>query len=96
LGERNLARVTANIAFSLAAAVVSLAIVALAGLKGDWAVAAVYAALVLGFLARASFGRDASRAKSSSEDPPPAEGPRQVGPEHEPERRLKSARFRRR
>jgi hypothetical protein len=88
--------VTANIAFSLAAAVVSLAIVVLAGLKGDWAVAAVYAALVLGFLARASFGRSASPAKSSSEDPPQAEDPRQVGPEHEPERRLKSARFRRR
>ncbi|HEX4435821.1 MAG TPA: hypothetical protein VH061_03405 [Solirubrobacteraceae bacterium] len=86
---------TANIAFSLAAAVVSLAIVVLAGLKGDWAVAAVYAALVLGFLARASFGRGA-RAESSSGDPPQTEEPRQVGPEHEPERRLKSARFRRR
>jgi hypothetical protein len=87
--------VTANIAFSLAAAVVSLAIVVLAGLKGDWAVAAVYAALVLGFLARASFGRTAR-----SESPPPGpeteEDQSSGGPEHEPERRLKAARFRRR
>jgi hypothetical protein len=99
--------VTANIAFSLAAAVVSLAIVVLAGLKGDWAVAAVYVALVLGFLARASFGRGARAAASSSpasdgRDHEPADGPehepvqRTGGPAHEPERRLKSARFRRR
>ena len=112
---------TANIAFSLTAAVVSLAIVVLAGLKGDWGVAAVYAALVLGFLARASFGRGARAASSSpaSDDRDrvpgrPAGGAEQEtggrvgggseqetaqrpgGPEHEPERRLKPARFRRR
>lgn len=97
---------TANIAFSLTAAVASLAIVVLAGLKGDWAVVAVYAALVLGFLARASFGRSA-RAQSStdpgSEGRPrsageilPEDVPRQAGPEHEPERQLKPARFKRR
>jgi hypothetical protein len=90
--------VTANIAFSLAAAVVSLAIVVLTGLKGDWAVAGVYAALVLGFLARASFGRSA-RVRSPEpppDDPDPAAAVRREGPEHEPERRLKPARFRRR
>jgi hypothetical protein len=90
--------VTANIAFSLAAAVVSLAIVVLTGLKGDWAVAGVYAALALGFLARASFGRG-SRVRSPeppSEDPDPPGAVRREGPEHEPERRLKPARFRRR
>jgi hypothetical protein len=89
--------VTANIAFSLSAAVVSLAIVVLAGLKRDWALAGVYAALVLGFLARASFGRGA---RERSPEPPTDEGPesapRRDGPEHEPERRLKPARFRRR
>jgi hypothetical protein len=94
-GGRKLAAVTANIAFSLSAAVVSLAIVVLAGLKGDWAVAGVYAALIAGFLARASFGRHARP------DPPEQAGPepedaRRSGPEHEPERRLKPARFRRR
>jgi hypothetical protein len=78
---------TANIAFSLCAAVVSLAIVVLAAAKGDWAVVAVYLALVAGFLARASFGR--------RDRPRPAEpGPR--GPEHEPEERLKGTRFKRR
>lgn len=100
---------TANIAFSLAAAAISLAIVVLAGLKGDWALAAVYAALVLGFFARASFGRAARAASPSpgSDDrddepsrraggPGQEPGQRAGGPEHEPERRLKSARFRRR
>jgi hypothetical protein len=77
--------VTANIAFSLGAAVVSVAIVVLAGIKGDWWVAGVYGALAAGFLARARFGR---RAREEDED---GSG----GPVHE-ERRLPSARFRRR
>jgi hypothetical protein len=79
---------TANIAFSLSAAVVSLAIVVLAGVKGDWVVVAVYAALVVGFLARASFGRG-DRTRAAEADP-------REGPEHEPERRLRRTRFRRR
>ena len=76
---------TANIAFALTAAAVSLLIVIGAALKGDWAVVAVYVLLVCGFLARAWFGRR-GRAR---EQPPP-------GPEHEPERELRRARFRRR
>jgi hypothetical protein len=87
--------VTANIAFSLTAAVASLAIVVLAGLKGDWAVAGVYAALIVGFLARASFGRRARPDPPEQVEPEPKD-PREDGPEHEPERRLKPARFRRR
>jgi hypothetical protein len=79
---------TANIAFALGAAMLSLAIVVGAGLKGDWAVVAVYALLVVGFIARAAYGR---RARTPDEPEPPA-----GGPEHEPERRLRSARFRRR
>jgi hypothetical protein len=78
---------TANIAFALGAATLSLAIVLGAALKGDWAVVAVYALLVVGFLARASYGRRARRAH---------EPDRAAGPEHQPERRLRSKRFRRR
>jgi hypothetical protein len=90
---------TANIAFSLGAAVLSLAIVIGAGLKGDWAVVAVYALLVAGFLARASFGRRARREGPQAPVSPEASErgsspPR--GPEHEPERQLGRARFRRR
>ena len=79
---------TANIAFALGAAVLSLLIVIGAALKGHWWVAAVYALLIAGFIARASYGR---RARGGSQEPPPV-----TGPEHEPERRLKAARFKRR
>jgi hypothetical protein len=75
---------TANIAFSLCAAIASLLVVVLAGVKGDWVVVAVYAALVLGFLARAALGRR----DRSSPDAPPGEEPHP--------RRLKPGRFRRR
>jgi hypothetical protein len=87
---------TANIAFALGAAVLSLAIVVGAGLKGDWAVVAVYSLLVAGFLARASYGR---RARGEGREPPgPSEpGPPAPGrPEHEPEHSLGRARFKRR
>jgi hypothetical protein len=77
--------VTANIAFSLGAAVFSVAIVALAGIKGDWWVVGVYGALAAGFIARARFGRRARRAQEDSPAAPPHE-----------ERRVRSARFRRR
>jgi hypothetical protein len=77
--------VTANIAFSLCAAVFSVAIVVLAGVKGDWWVVGVYGALAAGFLARARFGR---RARKAQEQVPAR--PRQE------ERRVRSARFRRR
>lgn len=76
---------TANIAFALSAAVLSLAVVIASALKGHWWVAAVYALLVVGFFARAAYGRR----KEEPGEPPP-------GPEHEPERRLRHARFRRR
>jgi hypothetical protein len=78
---------TANIAFALGAAVLSLVVVVLAGLKGDWWVVGVYAALALGFVARARFGQ---RARAEHDEEPPA------GPEHEDQRRLRGARFRRR
>jgi len=78
---------TANIAFALSAAVLSLVIVVGAALKGNWWVAGVYALLVAGFLGRAAYGR------ARAEPPPPPPG---TGPEHEPERRLRHARFRRR
>ncbi|MCW3033950.1 MAG: hypothetical protein QOK19_557 [Solirubrobacteraceae bacterium] len=91
---------TANIAFSIGAAVLSLAIVVGAGLKGDWAVVAVYSLLVAGFLARASFGR---RARREAPEPPASPGasehedsPAAGAPEHEPERHLRRARFKRR
>jgi hypothetical protein len=77
---------TANIAFALTAAVLSLFVVVGAALKGQWWVAAVYALLVAGFLARAAYGR--------RREEPPAAPP--SGPEHESERRLKHARFKRR
>lgn len=89
----------ANIAFSIGAAALSLAIVIGAGLKGDWAVVAVYALLVAGFLARASFGRRARREGPEAHAPPeaPESGASPRGaPEHEPERRLARARFKRR
>ncbi len=77
---------TANIAFALTAAVFSLVIVVGAALKGDWWVAAVYALLIAGFLARAAYGR----VREEPAEPPPS------GPEHEPERRLQRSRFKRR
>ena len=91
---------TANIAFALSAAAISLAIVVLAGLKGDWAVVAVYALLVAGFLARASFGRRTRRENEARRAEPealvhPPEQPAPA-PEHRPERELRGARFKRR
>ncbi len=77
---------TANIAFALSAAVLSLLVVVGAALKGHWWVAGVYALLVAGFIARAAYGRG----REEPGEPPPPE------PEHESERRLKGARFRRR
>ncbi len=95
---------TANIAFALSAAVVSLAIVVLAGIKGDWAVVAVYTLLVAGFLARAGFGRRARRElqeRSADAAGEPEHGWDETsepghGPEHRPERELRGARFKRR
>jgi hypothetical protein len=88
--------VTANIGFALSAAVLSLAIVIGAALKGHWVVAAVYALLVAGFLARAGYGRRArgsatDAAQSGEVSPGPPHAPR-----HAPERELRRARFRRR
>lgn len=77
--------VSANVVFSLCAAVASLLVVVLAGVKGDWAVVAVYAALVTGFLARAWLGR---RSHADAGDSPVP------GLKHE--RRLERPRFRRR
>jgi len=77
---------TANIAFALSAAALSLVIVVGAALKGHWWVAAVYALLLAGFLARAAYGRQRRD---------PAEPPR-PGPQHPSKRRLKPARFKRR
>jgi hypothetical protein len=82
---------TANIAFSLCAAALSVAVVALAAVKGDWWVAGVYAALAAGFIARARFGRRAREARAEREGESPPAGPR-----HEEERRVRPARFRRR
>jgi membrane protein implicated in regulation of membrane protease activity len=87
---------TANIAFALGAAVVSLAIVVGAGLKGDWTVVAVYSLLVAGFLARASFGRRARREGQEPVGPTERGPPAPARPEHEPERSLGRARFKRR
>ena len=78
---------TANIGFALCAAVLSLVVVVLAALKGDWWVVGVYALLALGFLARARFGQRAR--EQQAEQPRP-------GPEHDDRRRLRCARFRRR
>jgi len=77
---------TANIAFALSAAVLSLVVVVGSALNGHWWVAAVYALLLAGFLARAGYGR----ARKEQAEPP------RTGPEHEPERRLGHARFKRR
>jgi hypothetical protein len=87
---------TANIAFALGAAVLSLAIVVGAGLKGDWAVVAVYSLLVAGFLARAAYGRRARGAGREPPGPSEPEPPAPGRPEHEPERSLGRARFKRR
>jgi hypothetical protein len=93
---------TANIAFALSAAVLSLAIVVGAGIKGNWTVVVVYAMLLAGFLARASYGRRAHREErqrrqqlepGGADDGPPAAPP---GPEHAPERELRRAGFKRR
>jgi hypothetical protein len=79
---------TANIAFSLFAAALSVAVVVLAGLKGDWWVVGVYAALTAGFIARARFGRRAQTEREDAKEPP--------GPSHDDEPRLRPSRFRRR
>jgi hypothetical protein len=78
---------TANIAFALGAALLSLVVVVLAALKGDWWVVGVYAVLALGFVARARFGR-----RAPAEQP----GEQPKGPEHEGQRQLRGARFKRR
>ena len=78
---------TANIAFALSAAVLSLAVVVASAVKGHWWVAAVYALLVAGFIARAAYGR------RREEPPEPEPAP---GPEHLSERKLRHARFKRR
>ncbi len=77
---------TANIAFSLCAAAASLLVAVLAGFKGDWAVSAVWAALAVGFVARARYGIARRRAEQEPADPPP----------RPPRRRVQGARFRRR
>jgi membrane protein implicated in regulation of membrane protease activity len=88
---------TANIAFSIGAAALSLAIVLGAALKGDWWVAAVYALLIAGFIARASFGRRSRRERQDQEQQQrAAEEPAPGGPEHQAERQLRKARFKRR
>jgi hypothetical protein len=86
---------TANIAFSIGAAALSLAIVLGAALKGDWWVAAVYTLLIAGFIARASFGRR-SRREQQEQQQRAAEEPAPGGPEHQAERQLRKARFKRR
>jgi hypothetical protein len=80
--------VSANRAFSLCAAAGSLAISVLSAVKGHVAVAIVFGLLFAGFLVRAAEGR----AAAASRDTPTAQ-PRSS---HEPERRVKSTRFRRR
>ena len=85
---------TANIGFALSAAVLSLAIVIGAALKGHWVVAVVYAMLVAGFIARAAYGRR-GRGLSDPGESRQAEETCRV-PRHEPERELRRARFRRR
>lgn len=91
---------TANIAFALSAAVLSLAIVVGAGIKGNWTVVAVYTLLLAGFLARASYGRRAHRERQRQHLEPggPGQEPTSAaqGPEHAPERKLARARFKRR
>jgi hypothetical protein len=81
--------VSANVAFSLCAAVASLLVVVFAGVKGDWAVVVVYVLLVVGFLGRAALGRRRREAPDAQVDAP---GPAQAGRD----RRLRHARFRRR
>ena len=89
---------TANIGFALTAAVLSLAIVIGAALKGHWVVAVVYAMLLAGFLARAGYGRRArgpGDAGGPPDDPQPPAALR-GGPPHSPDRELRRPRFRRR
>jgi hypothetical protein len=90
--------VTANIGFALSAAVLSLAIVIGAALKGHWVLAVVYGMLLAGFLARAAYGRRAREAVDSGDAPEtPGEQPGgSRGPAHASERELRRARFRRR
>ncbi len=86
---------TANIGFALTAGVLSLAIVIGAALKGHWVVAVVYAMLVVGFVARAVYGRRRPGSPEPAGDPDTVDAAR-GGPRHEPERELRRARFRRR
>ena len=81
----------ANIGFALSAAVLSLVIVIGAALKGQWWVSGVYLLLVAGFIARAAFGRRARRESAERQLPAP-----DAEPEHDPERKLRGARFKRR
>jgi hypothetical protein len=78
---------SANIAFSLCAAVASLLVLVLAGLKGDWAVVVVYGFLLVGFLTRARLSR-----RAQPEPPPDDASP----PAPSRDSRLRGARFRRR
>jgi hypothetical protein len=47
----------ANIVFSICAAVASLAVAVLAAARGVYVVSAIWAALAIGFVVRASYGR---------------------------------------
>jgi hypothetical protein len=80
--------VSANVAFSLVAATASLVISSLSAAKGRWAVAVVFALLVIGFLVRALDGRR----EGAREATPPAE----PSLDHTPPRRVKPGRFKRR
>jgi hypothetical protein len=77
--------VSPNLAFCLFAGAMSLLVVVLAGLKGDWIVVIVYAMLAVGFAARARLGRGRE---------PPVASNDVVGPRRDP--RLRSKRFKRR
>jgi hypothetical protein len=76
---------SANTAFSLAAAAGSLLISVASGVKGRWEVAIVFGLLVVGFLIRSTEGVRERRAQARALPPAPA-----------PRRRVKPARFRRR
>jgi len=88
---------TANIAFALSAAVLSLGVVIASALNGHWWVAAVYALLVAGFVARAAYGRAARRPpEPSRRGSGDGDGDGDGAPGAAGERRVRPARFRRR
>jgi hypothetical protein len=84
---------SANVAFSLTAASVSLLISTASAVKGRWAVAIVFALLVVGFLARALEERRGARREPPHPEPEP---PPRHEPNHPTPRRVKPARFKRR